>query len=176
MQGSRVFGCGQPPLRYRDTCTLFSHCFRCVLCLDVRALLQSRALRAASKRPKHQIRASQGGPDRAFRTRIPGLQGTMQGALEGNSGERDSVSNGSKLLRTCVAGRAQEAARAAGKLGRVCTDRSQGSNNAFKEVRKGLQRQTSRARLHFARFEATLAQEHVCTRCEVILRHYNRLL
>lgn len=138
---ARVFGCGQPSLRSRDTSTLFSHSFRAELCLGVRDLFQSRdfrEFREASNRSKRQIRASQRDSGRDFRVRISEMQRALQSELE----RRDSVSNGSKELGTCVAGRAEGAPEAACKLSRVWTDGSHGSNNAFREVRKSLQRQT----------------------------------
>jgi hypothetical protein len=109
--------------------------------LVVRDLFQSRdcrEFREASNRSKRQIRESQRDSDRAFRVRISEMQRALQSELE----RRDPVSNGSKEQGTCVAGRAEEAPEAACKLSRVWTDRSHGSNNAFREVRKSLQRQT----------------------------------
>jgi hypothetical protein len=109
--------------------------------LGVRDLFQSRAFREfreASNRTKRQIRANQRDSGRDFRARISEMQRALQSELE----RRDPVSNGSKEPRTCGAGRAEKAPEAACKLSRVRTDRSHGSNNAFKEVRKSLQRQT----------------------------------
>jgi hypothetical protein len=109
--------------------------------LGVRDLFQSRAFREfreASNRSKRQTRASQRDSGRAFRARISEMQRALQSELE----RREPVSNGSKEQGTCGAGRAEKALEVACKLSKVWTHRSHGSNNAFKEVRKSLQRQT----------------------------------
>ena len=125
----------------KGTSTLFSHCFRCVLCLSVRELFRSREFRdfrEASKRSKRQIRESQGDPSRASGR---GFQGGRE-PLQGESGSGIPVSSSSKQTGTCGAGRAGEPSGAALRLGRVWAGRSQAPSSAFKEVCKGLQGQT----------------------------------